>query len=65
MTFPVWEDETCGGCGKPQDKESKEAGEPFYKLTCPECYYEGCHECMPLGRGTLCDKCEELVGEDG
>jgi hypothetical protein len=59
MNFPVWDQETCGGCDQPQDPESKESGEPFYKLECadPLCPYEGCHECIPNGRGTRCNDC--------
>lgn len=57
--FPVWKEKTCGGCGEKQDPESKKSKEPFYRLTCPECYYEGCHECIPNGRGTRCDNCAD------
>jgi len=57
--FPVWDQEKCGGCNKPQDEESKKNKEPFYKLDCTDliCDYQGCHECMPLGQGTRCGSC--------
>lgn len=57
--FPVWDDPTCGGCGEPQDEEDED--EPSYRFECadPPCYYEGCHECMPLGRGSRCPECTD------
>ncbi len=64
--FPVWNEETCGGCEEPQDEESKKDEAPFYKLQCTSslCDYEGCHECMPNGRGSRCDDCRDpMTGE--
>lgn len=63
--FPTWEEGTCD-CGARQDEvceltdpEDLESFEPFYKFTCPGCLLEGCHECMPDGRGCSCPECEE------
>lgn len=50
--FPVWEDGMCGHCGF-VDKE-----DPPYRLSCPECFEDGCDECMPAGRGCACPRCE-------
>lgn len=66
--FPVWEDGTCCGCGVTAAQLAKDPDydpeEPVYRLVCPECYYEGCHECMPLGRGSRCASCvDPLTGE--
>ena len=49
------DDETCPYCGatKPDDDE------PWYALECPTCLRDGCHECMPMGRGCECPECEE------
>jgi hypothetical protein len=55
-TFEAW-DEKCGGCGAENDPESIEDGTPHYRLVCYECGYEGCHECMPLGRSSRCPDC--------
>ena len=56
MPFDVWEEDKCGGCGH-VDK----SGEPHYRLECTDmdCEYKGCHECMPLGRGSRCDDCAD------
>lgn len=53
MSFPVWDDQ-CEGCGHKQEKGDDE---PFYKLECSACGSPGCHECMPLGRGSRCQDC--------
>ena len=57
LMFPVWEDAKCGYCGH---DASKDPADPYlYRLQCPECYRDGCDECMPLGRGCKCLDCEE------
>lgn len=55
--FPVWEGGKCGHCGHQADMDGDE---PFsYRLNCPECYRDGCEECMPFGRGCRCPECED------
>jgi len=56
------EGETCPHCGavQHQSEADKENGDPpGYLLTCPQCYREGCEECMPSGRGCICPDCED------
>lgn len=57
--FEVWEDGICRGCGSKAEIPRREysAREPFYILECPDCGYEGCPGCMPLGRGSRCENC--------
>lgn len=52
--FQEWEDHKCGHCGF-LDKSDEIA----YRLQCPECYRDGCEDCMPMGRGCICPECEE------
>jgi len=50
--FPIWSDAKCGYCGHDASKDKKD---PYlYRLECPECYRDGCNECMPSGRGCEC-----------
>lgn len=56
--FPV-HNGPCPWCGH----ESEEEGEDNYAMVCPTCTRDGCHECMPAGRGCECPECE--TGEDG
>lgn len=58
--YPIWPNAKCGWCG--HDASNDPNGECYaYKLTCPECYREGCDECMPSGRGVMCPDCEAHV----
>jgi hypothetical protein len=61
--YPIYEDgEECPGCGavQHQTEADKANGDPAgYALTCPECYRDGCEQCMPCGRGVKCPECEE------
>lgn len=61
--FPIYnEGEKCHHCGKVQhqnEADKKNGDPPGYLLTCPECYRPGCEECMPMGQGCKCPKCEE------
>lgn len=65
--FPYYEKgSTCPHCGRvielePEEAEGGNYPEDFgdYYLQCPECYREGCSECMPMGRGCMCPECEE------
>lgn len=58
MEFPTWKDDTCGHCGFVDHEE------PPYKLSCPECYRDGCDDCMPCGRGCVCPDCEDARDEE-
>lgn len=60
--FRIWPDRTCGHCGFTVDPDDPE---PYaYRLECPDCYREGCDECMPCGRGCLCPECEDANVEE-
>jgi hypothetical protein len=53
------ETEFCGFCGHELDSEDLELFAKHGALECLSCLREGCHECMPMGRGCLCPECEE------
>jgi hypothetical protein len=56
---PVTE-HNCSHCGFPLDDEELSLVALHGPLTCPRCGRDGCHECMPFGRGVICPSCEEL-----
>jgi hypothetical protein len=53
-------DQDCPHCGTKLDDEDQELNLLHGPMTCPRCDREGCHECMPFGRGVICPECEEL-----
>jgi hypothetical protein len=55
--FKLWPNALCGYCGF---NASEDPTDPYlFHLICPECYRDGCDECMPFGRGCKCPDCEE------
>ncbi len=63
MPFDLWVDGTCGHCGTKCGDVNDEDNQP-YRLQCPECYRDGCEECMPSGRGCVCLECEYDSGHE-
>jgi len=60
--FPVWPDAKCGHCDHDASKDPEDSY--LYKFQCPECYRDGCDECMPMGRGCKCPGCEDGDNND-
>ncbi len=46
-------DDTCPYCG------FEITDDPRDRLTCPNCYRDGCPDCMPGGVNCMCPECEE------
>ena len=57
---PSVADRACSHCGTKLDDEDRELIARHGPMTCPRCGREGCHECLPFGRGVICPECEEL-----
>ena len=62
MGFKMWDDQ-CQGCGAKKEEVCKIVNsdigerESFFIFECPNCGYEGCPKCMPVGRGSNCEEC--------